>query len=120
MLTGTVTRENHFLRDHKIPVQLNTDEVLAIQWISWSQLQSIKHVHVSTSPKDMPVIGKKDESKKVYVQQSNDHLQSIYIWHVSIKGLRYFGLTGKAVDRGMDLSCHKAIQFITTLTVWWP
>ena len=75
---GTVTREeaktaiDHYLRDHKIAVQLNTDKVLAIN----KSLGICFKVEGSNDtymfpallpPKDLSVVWKKDENKKVYV-----------------------------------------------------
>ena len=75
---GTVTREeaemaiDHYLRGHKIAVQLNTDKVLIIN----ESLGICFKVEGSNDtymfpallpPKDLSVMWKKDKSKKVYV-----------------------------------------------------
>ena len=75
---GTVTREeaetaiDHYLRDHKIAVQLNTDKVLAINeslGICFKvEGRDDTYMFPALLPsKDLSVMWKKDESKKVYV-----------------------------------------------------
>ncbi|XP_062508328.1 uncharacterized protein LOC134184604 [Corticium candelabrum] len=75
---GTVTKEeaktaiDHFLRDHKIAVQLDTDKVLAINkslGICF-KVEGRDNTYMFPAllpPKDLSVMWKKDESKKVYV-----------------------------------------------------
>ena len=75
---GTVTREevttaiDHYLRDHKIAVQLNTDKVLAINkslgiCVKVEGSDDTYMFPALLPPKDLSVMWKKDESKKVYV-----------------------------------------------------
>ena len=75
---GTVTREeaktsiDHYLRDHKIAVQLNTDKVLAINkslgiCFKVEGRDDTYMFPALLPPKDLSVVWKKDENKKVYV-----------------------------------------------------
>ena len=75
---GTVTREeaktaiDHYLRDHKIAVQLNTDKVLAINTSLGicfkAEGRDDTYMFPALLPsKDLSVMWKKVESKKVYV-----------------------------------------------------
>ena len=75
---GTVTKEeaktaiDHYLRDHKIAVQLNTDKVLAINkslGICFKvEGRDDTYMFPALLPrKDLSVMWEKDESKKVYV-----------------------------------------------------
>ena len=75
---GTVTREeaetaiNHFRKDQKIQVQLNTDKVLAINESLdiCFKVESRDDTYMFPAllpPKDLSVMWKRDESKKVYV-----------------------------------------------------
>ena len=75
---GTVTKEeaktaiDHYLRDHKIAVQLNTDKVLAINkslgiCFKVEGRDDTYMFPALLPPKDLSVMWKKDESKKVYV-----------------------------------------------------
>ncbi|XP_062510110.1 uncharacterized protein LOC134186192 isoform X3 [Corticium candelabrum] len=75
---GTVTREeaktaiDHYLRDHKIAVQLDTDKVLIINkslGICF-KVEGRDNTYMFPAllpPKDLSVMWKKDESKKVYI-----------------------------------------------------
>ena len=75
---GTVTREeaetaiNHFQKDKKIQVQLNTDKVLAINeslYICF-KVEGRDDTYMFPAllpPKDLSVMWKREESKKVYV-----------------------------------------------------
>ncbi|XP_062506502.1 death-associated protein kinase 1-like isoform X3 [Corticium candelabrum] len=76
---GMVTRDEaetaikHYLRDHKIAVQLNTDKVLAINkslGICFKVEGREEDTYMFPAllpPKDLSVMWEKDESKKVYV-----------------------------------------------------
>ena len=75
---GTVTREeaetaiDHFRRDKKIQVQLNTDKVLTINecldiCFKVEGRDDTYMFPALLSPKDLSVMWKRDESKKVYV-----------------------------------------------------
>ena len=75
---GTVTREeakmaiDQYLRDHKIAVQLNTDKVLTInRYLGICfKVEGRDNTYMFPAllpPKDLSVMWKKDESKKVYV-----------------------------------------------------
>ena len=75
---GTVTREeaetaiNHFRRDQKIQVQLNTDKVLAINeslgiCFKVEDRDDTYMFPALLPPKDLSIMWKRDESKKVYV-----------------------------------------------------
>ena len=75
---GTVTREeaetaiNHFRKDKKIQVQLNTDKVLAINESLdiCFKVEGRDDVYMFPAlllPEDLSVMWKRDESKKVYV-----------------------------------------------------
>ena len=75
---GTVTREeaetaiNHFRKDQKIQVQLNTDKILAINeslgiCFKVEGRDDTYMFPALLPPKDLSVMWKRDESKKVYV-----------------------------------------------------
>ena len=75
---GTVTREeaeksiNHFLKDQKIHVQLNTDKILAMSkslgiCFKVEGRDDTYMFPALLPPKDLSVMWKRDESKKVYV-----------------------------------------------------
>ncbi|XP_062499994.1 uncharacterized protein LOC134177236 isoform X2 [Corticium candelabrum] len=75
---GTVTREeaetaiNHFRKDQKIHIQLNTDKILAIckSLGICFKVEGRDDTYIFPAllpPKDLSVVWKRDESKKVYV-----------------------------------------------------
>ena len=105
---GTVTREeaemaiNHFRRDKKIQVQLNTDKVLAINrslgiCFKVEGRDDVYMFPALLPPKDLSVVWKRDESKKVYVGR-----RQVYSSQTTIFSPPAFGMFQSKVCTTLD------------------